>query len=144
MAPVVASKAKIRLRTRSSPVLAKVLAGLTEVNVPAAMILLPTWVIALTEPFMTCGVTSAGLAETTRLPWSALTAAEGSVAAVSTAKEVTSRVAPCRARIRIPDSSAPEEVVAHRPARSSPETVTHHARVLTQLRPTSPKSGSED
>ena len=37
-----------------------------------------------------------------------------------------------------------EEVVAHRPARSSPETVTHHARVLTQLRPTSPKSGSED
>ena len=48
--------------------------GLTEVNVPAAMILLPTWVIALTEPFMTCGVKSAGLAETTRLPWSALTA----------------------------------------------------------------------
>ena len=74
IAPVVASKAKIRLRTRSSPVLPKVPAGLTEVNVPAAMILLPTWVIALTEPFMTCGVMLAGLAETTRLPWSALTA----------------------------------------------------------------------
>ena len=53
MAPVVASKAKIRLRVMSSAVLANVPAGLTFVNVPAAMILLPIWVIALTEPFIT-------------------------------------------------------------------------------------------
>ena len=66
IAPVVASKAKIWLRSMSSPVLLKVPAGLTFVNVPAAMILLPTWVIALTEPFITCGklVADVGLAET--------------------------------------------------------------------------------
>ncbi len=75
--PVVASKAKIRFRTTSSPVLPKVPDGLTDVKVPAAMILLPTCTIALTEPFITCGVTLTGSAETTWLPWSVLTATAG-------------------------------------------------------------------
>ena len=74
MTPVVASKANTRLRTTSSAVLENVAAGLTEVNVPTATILLPIWVIAWTLPFMTCGVVLAGLVETTPLPWSALTA----------------------------------------------------------------------
>ena len=79
IAPLVASKAKMWLRTMSSPVLLKVPAGLTFVNVPAAMILLPTWVIASTDPFITCGklVADVGLAETKLLPRSVLTADAG-------------------------------------------------------------------
>ncbi len=109
IAPVVASKAKIRLRTRSSPLLAYVPAGLTEVNVPAAMILLPTWVIAITAPFMTCGVLSAGFAETTRSPWSAFTAPAGETPCPSS-KSAEAVTVP-RARrsrdvcIRVPPSS---------------------------------------
>ena len=66
--PVVASNANIRLRTRSSPVSVNVSAGLTEVNVPPTMTLLPTWVIACTAPFMTCGVPRLGIWETICFP----------------------------------------------------------------------------
>src|SRR4029079_15736343 len=61
------------------------------------MILLPTWVSAFTEPFMTCGVNAAGTAETSRAPWSALTAAAG-VAAI--ASVVISEPAAARATSR--------------------------------------------
>ena len=67
MTPVVASKANSRLRTRSSLVSVKVSAGLTEVNLPPTMIVLPTWVIASTVPSMTCGVPFLGISATT--PW---------------------------------------------------------------------------
>jgi hypothetical protein len=98
IAPVVASNAKIRLRTTSSPVLPKVPDGLTEVNVPAAMILLPIWVIALTDPFITCGVELAGFAETTWLPWSALTAPAGGAESPTAVSDAMSRAAPLRRR----------------------------------------------
>ena len=72
--PVVASNANTRLRTTSSAVLENVAAGLTDVNVPTATILLPIWVIPWTLPSITCGVVFAGFVETTLVPWSALTA----------------------------------------------------------------------
>ncbi len=93
MAPVVASNAKMWLRT----MLALAVVCRTVVNVPPAMILLPTWVIAFTEPFMTCGVNAAGIAETSRAPWSTLTAAAG-VAAI--ARVVISEPAAARATSR--------------------------------------------
>jgi hypothetical protein len=100
MAPVVASKAKIRLRTTSSPVFPKVPAGLTEVKEPAAMILLPTWVIASTEPFMTCGVVLTGSAETTALPWSAFTAVAGAAPRAETPSVAASEVARTKPLVR--------------------------------------------
>src|SRR3954471_15945742 len=101
MAPVVASKAKIRLRTRSSPVFVRVAAGLTEVKVPAAITLLPIWVIAMTAPFMACGVLAAGTAETTWLTWSALTAGAGDVPRPSSDSAETVRPAAARPRVRL-------------------------------------------
>jgi hypothetical protein len=100
IAPVVASKAKIRLRTTSSEVFPNVPAGLTDVNVPAAMILLPTWVIASTDPFMTCGVRSPGFADTTPVPRSALTAPACGEPSPRSVREATSRTAP-RPRRRV-------------------------------------------
>ena len=70
------------------------LAGLTFVNVPAAMISLPTCVIAFTEPFITCGVKVAGAAETTVAPWSALTAEDGAAASPTMVRPAAVRMAP--------------------------------------------------
>ena len=113
--PVVASKAKIRLRVTSSAVLEKVAEGLTEVNVPAATILLPIWVMPMTEPFMTCGVLFAGIAETTRSPWLALTAsAAGAVSMASPTVEANRAAVVRRGRcIRPPWSGSPTRWAEH-------------------------------
>ena len=62
IAPVVASKARMLLRAIA---VVGVAALATRVNRPPATILLPTWTTASTLPSSTCGVQSAGLAETT-------------------------------------------------------------------------------
>jgi hypothetical protein len=71
--PVVASKAKMLLRAIA---VVGVAALATRVNRPPATILLPTWTTASTLPSSTCGVQSAGLAETTAA-CGTLTAAPG-------------------------------------------------------------------
>ena len=59
MAPVVASKAKTRLRV----IVVELLAGLTDVNEPATTIVFPTWVIDRIWPLLTPGVNAAGTAD---------------------------------------------------------------------------------
>ena len=90
--PVVASNANTRLRTTSSAVLENVAAGLTDVNVPTATILLPIWVIPWTLPSITCGVVFAGFVETTLVPWSALTAWVGGAPRATRASVVAATV----------------------------------------------------
>ena len=60
-APVVGSKAKMLLRAIAVVGAAAVA---TLVNLPPAIILLPTWTMASTLPSSTCGVQSAGLLDT--------------------------------------------------------------------------------
>ena len=75
MAPVVASKAKTRLRV----IVVELLAGLTDVNEPATTIVFPTWVIDRIWPLLTPGVNAAGTADGISMAGAASTGATASV-----------------------------------------------------------------
>src|SRR4051812_3748017 len=95
MTPVVASNANIRLRV----MFALVAVWRTVVKVPAAMILLPTWTMAMTEPFITWGVNDAGLAETMAF-WAVLTASAGEATRTPARARVVAPTPATRARRR--------------------------------------------
>ena len=96
MTPVVASKANIRLRV----MFALEVVCRTVVKVPAAMILLPTWTIAITAPFCTCGVQLTGLADTIEV-WTEFTALAGTApTAVAVATAPTTAAVSARRCLR--------------------------------------------